>query len=236
MATRSAEGRKRNLRQMFARLAPHYDLMNRIMTLGYDHRWRKETIDRLYLSEHSRVLDLGTGTGELAFEVLHCVPTTRIIGVDITPQMIRLAQKRDRHAAVGWVIADVDQLPFADAVFDAVVSSFVLRNVVDIDRALEEQNRILQPRGCIACLETTPPGSNIVSRLIAFYMRHIVPLLGRLFSGDGQAFRYLERSTQTFLPTNALSRRIRSANFDAIQYSHHIFGSVAIHWARKIHG
>jgi demethylmenaquinone methyltransferase/2-methoxy-6-polyprenyl-1,4-benzoquinol methylase len=236
MATRSAEGRKRNLRQMFARLAPRYDLMNRIMTLGYDQRWRRETIDHLFLNEHGRVLDLGTGTGELAFEIFRRTPRTRIVGVDITPEMIRLAHERDRHAAVGWVIADVEQLPFAGAAFDAVVSGFVLRNVVDIDRALEEQNRILKPRGCIACLETTPPGRNIVSRVVGFYMRRIVPFLGRLFSGDGEAYRYLERSTQTFLPTHALSRRIRAANFAAVQFSHHIFGNVAIHWARKIQG
>ncbi len=234
MATRSAEGRKRNIRQMFARLAPRYDLMNRIMTLGYDHRWRNETIDRLSLSEHNRVLDLGTGTGELAFEVLRRVPTTRIVGVDITPQMIHLAHERDRHAAAGWVIADAEQLPFAGDAFDAVVSGFVLRNVVDIDRTLEEQNRILKPQGCIVCLETTPPGRNIVSRAIGIYMRHVVPLLGQLFSGDGKAYRYLESSTQNFLPTHALSQRIRAANFAAVQFSHHIFGNVAIHWARKV--
>jgi demethylmenaquinone methyltransferase/2-methoxy-6-polyprenyl-1,4-benzoquinol methylase len=236
MVTISAEGRKRNIRQMFARLAPRYDLMNRIMTLGFDHRWRKETIDRLSLSGHSRVLDLGTGTGELAFEVLRRVPTARIVGVDITPQMIRLAHERDRHDAAGWVIADAERLPFSGDSFDAVVSGFVLRNVVDIDRVLLEQNRILKPRGCIACLETTPPGRNIVSRAIGLYMRRIVPFLGRLFSGDGKAYRYLESSTQSYLPTHALSRRIRSANFAAVQFSHHIFGNVAIHWARKIQG
>ncbi len=235
MVTRGADGRKRSIRQMFARLAPRYNLINRIMTLGYDRQWRKETIDRLALHEHNRLLDLGTGTGELAFEVLRRAPKTKIIAVDFTPQMIRIGQKRDRRAAVSWVIADALHLPFAAAAFDAVVSGFLLRNVVDIDRALEEQNRILKPRGHIACLETTPLARNIVSLVIGFYMRHILPVLGRLLSGDGEAFRYLERSTQAFLPTATLSRRIRSANFDAVQFSHHMFGNVAIHWARKMH-
>ena len=233
MTTRSGDERKRSIRQMFARLAPRYDLINRIITLGQDSHWRKETIDHLELAEHDRVLDLGTGTGGLAFEIVRREPQTQVIAVDFTPQMIRIGKNRDYHTGVAWVIADVVQLPFADATFDAVVSGFVLRNILDIDQMLKEQHRILKSQGRIACLETSPPTKNLLSLLIGFYLRFIVPVLGRLLSGDGKAYRYLEQSTHTFLATDTLSQRFCSADFDAIQISHHMFGNVAIHWARK---
>lgn len=231
----NGDQRKRSIRQMFARLAPRYDLINRIITLGQDRRWRRETIKRLELDEHSCALDVGTGTGELAFQILRSAPQTKVIAVDFTPQMIRLGQKRDHHSDVAWVIADVSQLPFADESFTAVVSGFVLRNVVDIERMLEEQNRILKPRGCIACLETSPPIKNIISLLIAAYMRYIMPILGSFISGDKKSYHYLERSTHAFLSSDALSQRFREAHFDTVQFSHHMLGNVAIHWARKNH-
>ncbi len=231
----NGDQRKRSIRQMFARLAPRYDLINRIISLGQDRRWRRETIKHLELDGHSRALDVGTGTGELAFQILRRAPQTKVIAVDFTPQMIRLGQERDHHADVAWVIADVSQLPFVNESFNAVVSGFVLRNVIDIERMLEEQNRILKPRGRIACLETSPPTKNIISLLIGAYMRYIMPILGSFISGDKKAYHYLERSTHAFLSMDTLSRRIRDAHFDAVQFSHHMFGNVAIHWARKNH-
>jgi demethylmenaquinone methyltransferase/2-methoxy-6-polyprenyl-1,4-benzoquinol methylase len=235
MAIGKEDERKRSIRHMFARLAPRYDLINRIITLGQDLRWRRETVKHLELNGHSRALDVGTGTGELAFQILRLAPQTKVIAVDFTPQMIRLGQKRDRHANVAWVIADVNQLPFSDESFHAVVSGFVLRNVGDIERMLEEQNRILKPRGRIACLETSPPTRNIISLLIAAYMRYIMPILGSVIGGDKKAYHYLEQSTHDFPPTETLSQCFRDANFDAVQFSHHMFGNVAVHWARKDH-
>jgi demethylmenaquinone methyltransferase/2-methoxy-6-polyprenyl-1,4-benzoquinol methylase len=235
MVFRNGDERKRSIRHMFARLAPRYDLINRIITLGQDRRWRKETIKHLELNGHSRALDAGTGTGELAFQILRSSPKTKVIAVDFTPQMIRCGQKRDQNANIAWVIADVNQLPFADDSFNAVVSGFVLRNVGDIERMLEEQNRILKPRGRIACLETSPPTKGIISLLLSAYMRYIMPILGSVISGDKKAYHYLERSTHDFLSTDTLAQRFRDANFDAIQFAHYMFGNVAIHWARKDH-
>ena len=184
MSRRNENKRKWSIRQMFARLAPRYDLINRIITMGQDNRWRKETIDRLELGANSRTLDLGTGTGRLAFEIARQTPKSKIFAVDFTPEMIRIGQKRDQHNAIAWIIADASHLPFADAAFDAAVSGFVLRNVADVNAVLEEQNRILKLRGRIACLETSPPTKNFTSRLIAAYMRFIMPILGYLLSGD----------------------------------------------------
>ncbi|HPO57410.1 MAG TPA: class I SAM-dependent methyltransferase, partial [Anaerolineaceae bacterium] len=134
------------VREMFARIAPRYDLMNRLMTGGQDRAWRREVIARAGLQPGQRLLDLGAGTGDLAFEALRRHPGVQVVAADFTPAMLQVGRKRPEPHP-GWAAADALRLPFPDESFDALVSGFLLRNVADLDQALAEQYRVLRPGG-----------------------------------------------------------------------------------------
>ncbi|MCX8062159.1 MAG: class I SAM-dependent methyltransferase [Anaerolineales bacterium] len=145
-----------NVRAMFGRIAPNYDRMNRIMTLAQDLRWRREVIRRAALPERGRLLDLGAGTGDLAMEALRQVPTAQVLAADFTLPMMTVGRK-NKPATIRWCAADALNLPFASQSLDAVVSGFLLRNVVDVERSLSEQYRVLKMGGRLVCLDTTQP-------------------------------------------------------------------------------
>src|SRR3990172_361233 len=150
MADLSGPERARYVQSMFAHIAHRYDLMNRLMTFGQDVRWRAEGIRRLTLHPRARLLDLGAGTGDLAFEALRQRPDCRPVAADFTLQMMSFGQRRPGSERLDWVAANAMALPFPNASFDAVVSGFLLRNVEDISAALGEQHRTLKPGGWIS--------------------------------------------------------------------------------------
>lgn len=218
---------------MFARIAKRYDLLNRIITFGQDARWRREAIRRLELSASDRVLDLGTGTGELAFEALRQVSRIHAVGADFTPEMMRVGRAHRNGHAVDWVIADAHALPFMDATFDGVVSGFLLRNVVNLKQTLKEQYRILKPDGRMVCLETTPPAEGLFKPVLTFYLQVLIPAWGRLISGENEAYHYLPDTTQSFIPANELTHLIEAAGFHLVRVVTRMLGTIAIHWGHK---
>lgn len=217
---------------MFTRIAPHYDLMNRLMTGWQDRRWRQEVIRRANLAPGARLLDLGAGTGDLAYEALDQTPGCEVVAADFTLAMMRQGQRRGAPAPL-WNAADALQLPFASSTFDAVVSGFLLRNVVDLPRTLAEQRRVLRPGGYWVALDTTRPHRTIFSPLINFHLHRIIPWLGRLLTGQADAYTYLPNSTATFLRAEELAAHLAAAGFRQVGFHRLMFGSVAIHWARK---
>lgn len=221
------------VRDMFARIAARYDFLNRLMTLGRDRVWRRETIRQLNLRPGDRLLDLGTGTGSLAHEALHQTDELLVVACDFTPQMINIAKGRAEGHRLMWVIGDAHHLPFNDEAFDAIVSGFLLRNVMDLDAALHEQVRVLRNAGRIASLDTTPLSTGILRPLLAFFLQKVIPLLGSVFAGDRAAYRYLPESTERFLPAEALAERLKAAGLDGIHFIRRMFGTIAIHWAMK---
>lgn len=229
MGARSAN----EVRDIFARIAARYDLLNRLMTLGRDRAWRRETIRQLNLQPGDRLLDLGTGTGDLAFEALHQTDELRVAACDFTPQMIKIGKGRPEGHRLMWLIADAQHLPFTDETFNAVVSGFLLRNVMDLDAALHEQVRVLRNAGRIAGLDTTPLSTGIHRPLLEFFLYRVIPLLGSVFAGDPAAYRYLPVSTERFLPAETLAERLKAAGLDGIHFLRRMFGTIAIHWARK---
>jgi demethylmenaquinone methyltransferase/2-methoxy-6-polyprenyl-1,4-benzoquinol methylase len=214
----------------FNRIARRYDLMNRLMTAGQDLRWRREAIRRLRLSPGERLLDLGTGTGDLGREALRQQPRIRLVAADFTLGMMLAGQAAGN---LPWLNADALRLPFVDASFEAVVSGFLMRNVGDLDSALREQVRLLKPGGRMVILETTRPPRSLFTPLVWLHMHLVIPLVGRLVSGDREAYRYLPASSEAFLTAEELAASMASTGFRNVGFHRRMFGTVAIHWGVK---
>ena len=219
------------VQDLFTRIAPHYDLMNRLMTGAQDVNWRKEVIHHAGLHPQAALLDLGSGTGDLAREAVAQQPTVNVTAADFTLGMMRAGRKAaDRF---GWCAADALRLPFPNEHFDAVVSGFLMRNVVDSVIALQEQYRILKPGGRIVILDTTRPKRNLLSPFIWLHMHVVIPTLGTLISGQRDAYTYLPDSTEAFLTAEGLAGRMAAVGFAQIEYKRLMFGTIALHWGEK---
>ncbi len=226
----SGQERAAYVQNMFTRIARRYDLMNRLMTGFQDVRWRRRVIQLAALQPNASLLDVGAGTGDLAREALRRFPQTQVVAADFTLEMMRVGQRLGR---LPFSAADALRLPFADACFDAVVSGFLMRNVIDIHAALQEQYRVLKTGGRIVILDTTRPKKNLLSPFIWFHMHVIIPALGRLISGEGDAYHYLPDSTENFVTAEKLAALMASVGFHKIGYQRLMFGTIAIHWGKK---
>lgn len=218
---------------MFASIAPRYDLMNRLMTLGQDRTWRREVVRRATLGEGQRLLDVGTGTGDIALEALRQAPGALAVGADFTPGMMRAGRSRAGGARVRWVVADALHLPFAGGSFDAVASGYLLRNVTDVPQALAEQHRVLRSKGRFVCLDTTPPPRSILRPFIHFHLQVMIPLMGRVITGSSAAYTYLPDSTEAFLSAEIIADHLRAVGLRAVGFVRRMLGTMAIHWGVK---
>ncbi|PJF43979.1 MAG: ubiquinone biosynthesis protein UbiE [Phototrophicales bacterium] len=224
---------KSHVQTMFGRIARRYDLMNRVMTFGADRSWRKFLVKKAQLNNHSRVLDIAAGTGDIAFEIRRQYPQAQIIAADFALPMMQVGQTRRQGSSVAWLGANALTLPLPDNDFDAVVSGFLFRNVPDIDQALREQYRILKVGGRIVTLDTTPPTNPILKPFITLYFKLVVPLLGRIITGEPSAYRYLSGSTLNFKTAEELAEKMRAAGFKSVGYKKMMLGTVAVHWGIK---
>ncbi len=224
------------IRRMFGEIAPHYDLLNRLMTFGQDVRWRKRTVEVLAPVDGGCYLDVGTGTGDLAMGIRRQAPKSHVIGLDFTPQMLRIAQGRASSGGPAWLLADGERLPFAPGTFDGALSGFFIRNVGHLRIALREQCRVLRPGGRIVVLESSPPEGGLTRWFHRLHLRLVIPLLGRFAAGNAPAYRYLSATTREFLHPEAVCEALRAAGFEDAGFERMTLGAVAIHSARKPEG
>ena len=233
MSHLTGKERSRHVQRMFDRIAPRYDLLNRLMTLGQDMRWRREAIRRLRVQADSVVLDLGAGTGDIAFEIARKYPDTFVVACDFTTNMVRVGRDRSEGESVEWVIADAQHLPFGNESVSGVISGFLLRNVSDIDQTLGEHHRVLIPGGWAVSLDTTPPRRNLLRPFLEFHLHYVIPFLGKLIAGDAEAYRYLPSSTEGFLPVESLAERFEQAGLVGGSFVRRMLGTISIHWGRR---
>jgi demethylmenaquinone methyltransferase/2-methoxy-6-polyprenyl-1,4-benzoquinol methylase len=194
MSLPAAEDKRRFVEQMFDRIAPRYDLVNRVMTFGVDRAWRRRAVRSLGVGPGQRVIDLGCGTGDLVEEVSRTGAT--VAGVDVSFEMI--VHGRRRMPEEQFFRADAQHLPFTDASFDGAVSGFALRNFAFIPAALAETARVLKPGARLAVLEVHVPDSKLRRAIFETHFKRVVPFIGQALS-RGYAYRYLAAST-AYLP------------------------------------
>ena len=215
--------------EMFGRIVPRYDLVNRIMTGWQDVRWRRKCVRAALGAGSERALDVATGTGDLAIALANG-GFREVVGIDFTPEMIAAAEmKRYGRADITFQVADALAIPYPDDSFDAVTVAFGLRNMQNYQAAIAEMVRVVKPGGRWICLELTPFRIPVLSRLFTWYFTSIVPRIGGMISGDSEAYRYLPASVAAFPDATALLEMMREAGLAAVEYELVGLGTVAIH-------
>lgn len=220
------------VRRMFEGVAPRYDLLNRVLSLGADRSWRRSVVAGLGLSPDARVLDLCCGTGDLALEI---APRAECVACDFTWNMLRRARSKadDRGLDVHLAAADALALPFASDAFDAATVAFGVRNLEDLDAGLEEVLRVLKPGGTLAVLEFSHPRALWLRAPYRFYLNVVLPRIGELLSRRGSAYRYLADSIMGFPDPETLVRLLEDAGYEDVTYRPLSGGIVAVHRASK---
>jgi demethylmenaquinone methyltransferase/2-methoxy-6-polyprenyl-1,4-benzoquinol methylase len=218
------------VRAMFDRIAGVYDGLNSVMTAGLHHRWRSRAVDLAQVAAGSRVLDVATGTGDLALELERRVsPGGAVVGVDFSTAMLALAQDKDPSGAVEWLQGNALELEFADDAFDAATVGFGARNYSDLDRGLAEMVRVVKPGGRVVVLEITTPQKPPLSTFFAVWFDRIVPVVGRLVGDPSGAYSYLPSSVRRFPGPEALAARLAAAGLTDVRYILTAGGIIALH-------
>ena len=217
------------VRKMFGRISGRYDLMNRLMTFGQDRSWRRYVVKKAALPKGGRLLDVGTGTGDIALEALRSDPTLSVTAADFSLRMMQVGRRRPAGQKVFWCHSDALNLPFPDAHFDAVTSGYLVRNVIDVRRAFEEQMRVIRPGGLVVCLDTSPVPRNALRPFILFHLKVVIPLLGYLLTRNKAAYTYLSKSTRAFVTPDQLASIMRSVGLKDVSYRQFMLGTMAVH-------
>ena len=227
----TARDRTRAIEEMFSRLVPHYDRMNRLMTGGRDGRWRTLAV-RLSKPQGAAVLDLGSGTGDLSAEFRR-QDAAQVIGLDVSAAMLARAEEKFGRQRIEWLQGDALHLPFTDGSFDVVASAFVMRNLPDLAGSFAEMVRVLKPGGRLVGLDITHPPDSPWGQVLKLGFEHGVTRIAGLVSGDRSAYRYLPNSLAGYPTADELSAMWESAGLAEVSYQRLSMGAVALHVGQK---
>ena len=227
-----APGKKNEVEAMFDAIAPRYDLLNRVLSFGIDQLWRKRAVAMLQQDRPRRILDVATGTADLAIEALRLHPQ-KVVGVDLSEEMLERGRHKIRKLGetdrITLQRGDAERLPFSDAQFDAVLVAFGVRNFEHLDRGLCEIRRVLRKDGAVVVLEFSKPRAFPIKQLYEAYSRHVLPRIGQAVSGDEGAYRYLPASVAAFPDGPDFLQRLQAAGFGDVQWQPLTFGIASLY-------
>lgn len=233
----SSEGKKKQVEQMFDTISENYDGLNRVISLGSDVKWRKKVIKMVAEVKPKTILDIATGTGDLAIQFAENTSAEKIVGLDISEGMLSVARKKvsgkDISHKIEFVQADSEALPFENDTFDAITVSFGIRNFENLEKGLSEILRVLKKGGLFVILETSVPAKFPFKQGYYFYSKNILPLVGKLFSKDKVAYRYLSESASVFPHGEKLNNILRKIGFKEVKNKPQTFGVATIYNATK---
>lgn len=225
------------VREMFDSIAPAYDFMNRAMTMGIDRLWRRRAVSMVKRANPSHILDVATGTGDLAITLARALPASRVTGIDLSPGMIALGREKVEAASltdrVTLVEGDCLALPFDDATFDCVTVAYGVRNFERLAEGYREMARVLAPGGTLCVIELTTPRNPLVKPLYNLYTRHIIPLVGRMVSKDVRAYAYLPESIAAVAQGREMLALMEAAGLTDTRLRSMTLGTCTIYIARK---
>ena len=231
MTKSSTSNEPARVRQMFSCISRRYDLANHALSCGIDLYWRERAANIVASWRPSKIVDLATGTGDLALALQKKLPDSEVTGVDYLPEMLKLAQLKGVHRTI---LADAMKLPFADSSFDCVTISFGLRNLENCERALAEMSRVLRPGGHLLVLEFSLPRRSLVRAIYRFYLHQCVPLLGSFLTKKKSAYDYLGDSIEKFPNGPAMTALIEASGFKAALHQPLSYGIATIYTAESL--
>jgi demethylmenaquinone methyltransferase/2-methoxy-6-polyprenyl-1,4-benzoquinol methylase len=225
-------------REMFTSIAPRYDFLNRLLSVGQDKYWRQRAIDLLDPMGNERILDVATGTGDVVIEVAKRNLSVKIFGIDFSQRMLDLGRikiaRNGYNQAVSLQIGSGECLPFADESFDGVICAFGIRNFADVQLGLREFFRVLKPGGRIVVLEFSIPQNQFLKTAYEWYFNLILPKIGNIISGHSNAYSYLPESVANFPNQKKFIKWIEKIGFKKVSFSELTFGIVSIHRGYKV--
>jgi demethylmenaquinone methyltransferase/2-methoxy-6-polyprenyl-1,4-benzoquinol methylase len=229
--------KKEQVAAMFNAISPKYDALNRILSAGIDQSWRRKTLREIRATGALKLLDVATGTADLALALAKGIPGSRVVGVDISAGMLEVGRSkvraRDLEGRVRLDLGDGEQLPYEESSFGAVTVAFGVRNFENLEQGLRDMRRVLEPGGTLAVLEFSQPTAWPLRSLYLFYFKNILPRIGRMVSKDASAYTYLPNSVQAFPYGEAFAAKLREAGFKSVRVRPLTFGIASLYLAIK---
>lgn len=235
--SKSNQTKKEQVTKMFDTISKEYDSINRIMTFGIDIKWRKKVIALIAKNNPKKILDIASGTGDLAIMAAQKIDANEIIGIDISKGMLEIGEKKitklDLSKRIKMQLADSENLPFEANYFDAITVAFGVRNFENLDTGIKEINRVLKPGGIFVVLETSVPTYPIIKQLYLLHSNFLLPLFGKLFSKDPKAYTYLSESAKNFPYGTTFNNILQKNGFKEVQNKPQTLGVASIYIGKK---
>jgi len=228
----TSDSKKEEIRTMFNNIAPTYDFLNHALSVNIDKIWRRRAIASLKSLDPNKILDVASGTGDLAIAAMRLNPE-KIIGVDISEEMLKVGEakmkKKGLSDIISMQVADSESLPFEDNDFDAVTVAFGVRNFENPAKGIEEMHRVLRPEGKLVVLEFTNPKGRLINGLYQLYFRKVLPLVGRIISKDFSAYKYLPQSVAAFPQREEFVEIMKKSGFKTASFKQLTFGIASLY-------